>query len=51
MSKPTTILWMAEELDFDLLEPARSQAKETIKAFLESAADKGLFHSIYPAEQ
>lgn len=43
------ILWMAEELDFELTPASAVEAGETIRAFLESAAAPGLAHSVYPA--
>ena len=50
MSEQTnTIMWMAEELDFNLARSAADAALSTMNAFLESAAGSGLRHSVYPA--
>lgn len=43
------IIWMAEELDFELQPETAAQAELEINAFLESAANTELSHSVYPA--
>lgn len=46
----TNIMWMAEQLDFnDLSEQASQQLKSAMTAFLESAVNPALAHSVYPA--
>lgn len=48
----TNIIWMAEQLDFNgLSEQASQQLKNAMSAFLESAANPALAHSVYPAWQ
>jgi len=43
------ILWMAEELDFQIPPENQNEAKQLINIFLESAANTGISHSVYPA--
>lgn len=45
------IIWMAEELDFELKPEDAAEAESSINAFLESAAAPGLSHSVYPASR
>ena len=43
------IIWMAEELDFELPPDTVAQTELEINAFLESAANKSLNHTVYQA--
>lgn len=43
------ILWMGEELDFELQPKLKSEAKTTISRFLEITANPALSHCLYRA--
>jgi hypothetical protein len=43
------VLWMAEELDFQVQPEDKEEAKLLLNAFLESATNKDFSHSLYSA--
>jgi hypothetical protein len=45
------VLWMAEEIDFELPAERQTDAERAIATFIESAGGTALRHLIYPASR
>lgn len=41
------ILWMAEELDFEMVSSQKPEAKQIMNKFLEATGVEGLNHRVY----